>query len=126
VEIVRDLYAAMNARDLKAAVEFVHPEVEWIPDRRVGEGPIRGRESVLRFFTDTAEMFDHLVAEIERLSEIDDRVLAFIRVEGSGGLSGAGFDIRIGHLWTLRDGLVIRGEGYGSRAEALAAVGLRE
>lgn len=125
VEIVRDLYAAMNAHDVNAALELLHPEVEWVPDRRLGEEPIRGRESVLRFFTDMAEMFDRLVAEVERLSAIDDRVLAFVRVEGTGGSSGAGFEIRIGHLWTLRDGLVIRGEGYGNRTEALEAAGLQ-
>jgi uncharacterized protein len=125
VEIVRDLYAAMNAHDVNAALELLHPEVEWVPDRRLGEEPSRGRESVLRFFTDMAEMFDRLVAEVERLSAIDDRVLAFVRVEGTGGSSGAGFEIRIGHLWTLRDGLVIRGEGYGNRTEALEAAGLQ-
>ncbi len=34
--------------------------------------------------------------------------------------------IRVGHLWTVRDGQIVRGEGYGSRKQALEAVGLRE
>jgi uncharacterized protein len=126
VEIVRCLYRAMNDRDSERAAEFTHPEVEWIPDSRVGEGPVRGRENVIRFFADRAEMFDQLLTEIERCWEKDDQVVAFIRVTGSGQASGAQVDIRIGHLWTVRDGVVVRGEGYGDRSKALEAAGLRE
>ena len=126
VEIVRRLYKAMDARDVEAAAELAHPDAEWIPDSRVGQGPIRGRENIIQFFTDRAEMFDEFRTEAERFWETDDRVLAFVRVTGSGGASGATFDIRIGHLWTVRDGVVVRGEGYGNRDEALEAAGLSE
>ena len=40
--------------------------------------------------------------------DADDKVLAFVRVTGVGRARGAEFDIRIAHLWTLRDGLVVR------------------
>ena len=126
VEIVRRLYEAMNAGELEATSELIHPDAEWIPDSRVGEGPVRGRENVIRFFTDRAEMFDEFRTEPERFWETGDKILVFVRVTGRGGASGAEFDIRIGHLWTLRDGVVVRGEGYGNRDEALEAAGLRE
>ena len=126
VEIVRRLYRAMDARDVEAFAEFGHPDAEWIPDSRVGQGPVRGRENVIQFFTDRAEMFDEYHVEVERFWEKDDQVLAFVRVTGRGGASGATFDIRIGHLWTVRDGVVVRGEGYGDRAKALEAAGLSE
>jgi len=126
VEIVRSLYQAMNERDLARAGELVHPDVEWVPDSRVGEGPIRGRENVLQFFGDRAEMFDEIRVEVERIWEKGERVLAFITTTGRGHASGAEFEIRIGHLWTLRDGVVVRGEGYGDRSKALEAAGLRE
>ncbi len=126
IEIVRRLYHAMNARDLAAVSELTHPDAEWIPDSRVGEGPVRGREAVIRFFMDRAEMFDQLHAELERLLEKDDKVLAFVRTTGRGKGSGAEFEIRIGQLWTVHDGLVVRGEGYGDRSKALEAAGLSE
>jgi ketosteroid isomerase-like protein len=125
-EIVRRLYRAMDRRDTAAAADLAHADAEWIPDRRVGEGPVRGRDNVLRFFLDRAEMFGDLRTELERVWEKDDRVLAFIHVTGEGRASGAGFEIRIAHLWTLRDGLVVRGEGYGDRTEALEAAGVSE
>ncbi len=126
LEIVRRVYEAMNARDFEAFDELADQDAEWIPDSRVGEGPVRGRESVLRFFTDRAEMFSEVRTEVERLWDRDDRVLAFIRVTGRGRQSEAPFDLRVGHLWTIRDGLVVRGEGYGNRDEALEAAGLSE
>jgi ketosteroid isomerase-like protein len=48
VEVVRAAYAAMAARDVRRVSEYLRPDVEWIPDRRV-EGPIRGREKVIEF-----------------------------------------------------------------------------
>ena len=126
VEVVRSLYRAMNDRHPERAAEFADPELEWIPDSRVGEGPIQGRANVIDFFTDRAEMFDEFRMETERFWERDDRVLVFLRHTGRGRGSGAEFDIQIAHLWTLRDGVVVRGEGYGDRDEALEAAGLSE
>ena len=49
-------------------------------------------------------MFGEIDYEFERVCDRDDQVLVFLRVTGSGSASGAGFEIRIAHLWTLRDG----------------------
>jgi ketosteroid isomerase-like protein len=125
-EVVRRLYRAMDSRDIDAIVELADPDAEWVPDSRVGEGPVRGRENVIAFFLDRAEMFGDIRTDLERLWEKDDQVLAFIQVTGEGRASGAGFDIRIAHLWTLRDGVLVRGQGYGNRREALEAIGLSE
>jgi ketosteroid isomerase-like protein len=111
VEIVRRAYDAMRVRDLRTLIELSDPEVEWIPDRRVGEGPIRGRESVIEFHLDRAAMFGQIEVEFERWSEKDDKVLVFLHLTGSGAASGAGFDIRIAHLSTLRDGIMVQGKG---------------
>lgn len=126
VEVIRRIYSAMRARNASAVVHSVDKDAEWIPDRRVGEPPIRGRDSVIEFFLDRISAFGEVEFEIERLLEQDDRVLAFVRVAGSGAASGAGFEMRIAHLWALRDGIVVRGQGYGDRAEALEALGPRQ
>lgn len=77
-----------------------------------GRGGTRpGRENVFRFFVDRAEIFDDLRAEPEGIWGQGDKVLVFVRTTGRGKGSGAEFDIRIGHVGTLRDGLVVRGEG---------------
>ena len=126
VEIVRALYSAMEARDVRRVGELARSDIEWIPDRRVGAGPIRGRDKVIEFFTDRASMFSEIHPEVEQVRERNDQVLVFLRVAGSGSASGAGFEIRIAHLWTLRDRKLVRGRGFGNRNEALEAAGLRE
>jgi uncharacterized protein len=123
-EAVRRLYRLMNVGDVAAAAELLHPDAEWIPDSRVGQEPARGRENVMKFFTDTAEPFDFFHVEPEDLWETGDRVLVFVRVTGRGQAGGAPFEIRIAHLWTVRDGLLMRGEGYGDRSEALKVAGV--
>ena len=126
VEVVRRLYRAMDARDFDAIAELAHHDAEWINDRRVGEGPVRGLDNVIAFFTEQDEMFDELRAEPERFWETGTKVLVFVHQTGRGRASGAPFDIRIAHLWTLEDGVVVRGEGFGDRDEALEAAGLSE
>jgi ketosteroid isomerase-like protein len=126
IEIVRRLYRAMNDGNVADAAQLVHPDAEWISDPRVGQGPISGRETIVGYFKDMADSFEELVAEIERTWAKDDKVLAFVHVVGRGIRSGAEVDIRIAHLLTLRDGLVVRCEGYGDRGEALEAAALGE
>jgi ketosteroid isomerase-like protein len=106
--------------------EHAGTDVEWIPDRRVGVGPIRGRDKVIEFFTDNVSVFGDMDFEVEQIRDLDDQVLVFIRVRGSGSTSGASFDIRVAHLWTLRKGKLVRGQGFGDRDEALEAAGVSE
>lgn len=126
VEIIRRLYEAMNDQDADAVTEVTDPDVEWVSDPRLGMGPLLGRDAVIGFFQDQAETFEDLSVEVERLSESGDNVLAFLRVTGRGRASGAAIDISIGHVWALQDGVVVRGEGFGDRDEALRAAGLSE
>ena len=126
LELIRRVYRAMNARDAESAERLLSDDVEWIPDRRVGEGPIRGRRNVVEFFLDRGAMFDEFRHEVEALRGKEHQVLALVRVTGRGAGSGADFEIRIAHLWTTRNGLVIRGQGFGNRDEALEAAGLSE
>jgi uncharacterized protein len=124
LEVIRRLYRALDAGDVEAASELCDPDLEWIPDERIGQEPARGREQVTRYFLDRTGMFGEISTEIERLWDSEDTVLAFVRVSGSGVSSGAGFETRIAHLWSLSDGRVVRGEGFGDRGEALEAAGI--
>ncbi len=47
-QIIRAAYAAFNARDLDAAIELMHPEVDW-PNAWEG-GRVRGREAVRAYW----------------------------------------------------------------------------
>ena len=124
VALIRSLYEAMNAVDAEAASAMLAPDCEWVSDPRTGIRPKHGRDEVVTFFLDQAEMFGEVAVHVDELREAGDRVVALIRVKGSGFASGASVEIRIGHVWEIRDGTIVRGEGYGDRESALAAVGL--
>ena len=126
VEIVRRLYEAMNAADEAAAEKLIAPDAVWVSDPRVAQPPLEGRDAVISFFNEQAEMFEGLRIDIERLFDAGDRVVAFVYITGEGRTSGAPMAIRIGHVWTIRDGTVVKGEGFGDRDEALRAAGLED
>ena len=63
---------------------------------------------------------------MEELEPIPNHVLFGGRVTACGRKSGVPLDERIWAIWELRDGRLLRGTAYRSRADALEAVGLRE
>ena len=117
-ELVRALYVAWSANDRAAVEGLLAPEVEWIPDPRTGQSVQRGREAVVGFIEERAEMFDSIGIDAESIEADEGRVLALIRITGEGSESGASFDISIGHVWDVRDGLIVRGRGFGDRGQA--------
>jgi ketosteroid isomerase-like protein len=64
--------------------------------------------------------------EVERIFDLGDRVLAFVRYRGIGKGSGVPVDVGNAQLVTLRDGKVIRWAVFGDRAKALEAARLSE
>jgi ketosteroid isomerase-like protein len=63
---------------------------------------------------------------IEKVRAAGDQVATVARVFGKGRLSGAPFESRIGQLFTLRNGRVVRLEVFDDPAEAFRAAGLSE
>ena len=63
-----------------------------------------------------------LTLEADELIGSGDRILALVRWRGRG--KGSGIEVEAGgaHIWTFRDGLVIRLEVYRDRDEARAAL----
>jgi ketosteroid isomerase-like protein len=127
VEIVRSVYA--DPRGLTAAASGkVAPDAEFdftaaYPDRPV----MRGVEELRRFRDSGPWGGSPIHFEPERFFDVDgERVLVFARVSATGQGSGAPVEIRVAHEFTIRDGLVVRFKVYGSRDEALEALGLRE
>jgi ketosteroid isomerase-like protein len=126
LEMVRALYEAMNRGDWDALFANAAPEIEWETDpRHPKAGIYRGRAAFRDFVEDLDDPFEQTVIEPEQFFEQGDQVVAFVKIRRR--LSGGGeIEIRIGELWTFRDGKLVRGQGFGEREKALEAVGLRE
>jgi uncharacterized protein len=125
LEIVRAAYDAGNRGDWDEFFGWFHPDAEWESDPRVpNAGIYRGREDVRRFIEDQDAPFESTVAEIERLIPSGDQVLALVKVTRRLRGSTAEMEIRIAHLWSVRDARVGRVQSFAERKRALEAIGL--
>jgi ketosteroid isomerase-like protein len=65
--------------------------------------------------------------QIEELIDAGDKVLAFVRTDGRGKMSGVEVQARVWNVWTFRNGKPAELTYFGEdRAAALEAVGLSE
>jgi ketosteroid isomerase-like protein len=101
----------------------------WDPDVEMdtfGMGePMRasGRDAVAATLGDWLSAWERpLVIELDELVQRGDRILALMRWRGRGKESGVQMEAPGAHLWTFRDGLIVRFDVYRDRDEARAAL----
>ena len=93
-----------------------------LPDAQLGLGR-QGFESWTQAWDEAWESWD---IENEKYVDAGDQVVVLTRVSGLGKGSGVPVQQHGGFVISLRAGKVIRLDYFGSHAEALEAVGLRE
>jgi ketosteroid isomerase-like protein len=116
-------------RDLDGVVRFWAPDIDWraIEGAPDDVGLIKGREALRHYYEQWYEMFDELRGDAEELIDGgEDRVVAVMRVAGRMKGSEAEVDMRLAIVYTVQNGLVVRGREYATREQALAAAGLTE
>jgi ketosteroid isomerase-like protein len=80
----------------------------------------------MRFLEQFWEEFDEAHVEPQEFIETRNSVLAVFTFRGRGKQSGVQVNMEGFHLWTFRDGKIIRGQGFLDREAALEAAGLSE
>jgi ketosteroid isomerase-like protein len=129
VEVIRNIYEAWNRGDLDSAFEVFDQDIEWVlPEGGLNSGVYRGHDEVRRLLDGYLEAFEFLRPEPERFFDAGDRIVVFIRTSVRSKGSGAEAAVRPAHLWTIREGKVVRMEVFpaAKRDQALEAVGLSE
>jgi ketosteroid isomerase-like protein len=131
VELVRRFIEAFNRGDLEGAIALVDPppESEFVPGDFGPElmGVQRGPEGMRRALEMFWGEFDHAHIEVHELIDAGDQVFVSATFRGRGKQSGA--ETSWGPLWgvwTMRDGRMVRWQGFTDRDAALEAAGLRE
>ena len=107
--IVRRLYEAFDAARFEAdlfdpAVEYVNPADAIEPGTRKGTDQMRDALESVR------EGFGEAKVEVERLQEAGDSVAVRLSMGVRGPASGIEGAVPQSHLWTFRDGKVVRFE----------------
>jgi uncharacterized protein len=128
VELVRRMYVAFATQGREAAVEYLHPDIEWLPPADAPTaGTYRGLDQVRAQLEDWTEQFSGYAWEPHDFSSAPGgRVVVVGQQHGTGVVSGADVQEAAVHVWTVRDGRAIRLEMYHSRAAALQALGLAD
>jgi ketosteroid isomerase-like protein len=127
VEIVRAALSAIRECDRRAAAALFAPDVEWhntssFPGPRVCVGP----DAIIDFWITLTEGFESFGEAIEKMLDVDGRVVVGFHQWGTGRQSGVPFDLRYAAIIELMDARVVRVDIHGGYAKALRAVGLRE
>jgi ketosteroid isomerase-like protein len=127
VEALRAEYAAMSRKDWNAVLTTAHQDFELkTPSEGLDDGIVRGVENTRRAFEEFFGPYDELTVEPESFFEGDDQIVVFFLQRARPAGSSAFIERRAAHLWTLRDGKVVRLEIFPQRAKALEAAGLSE
>ncbi len=122
---LRRAYDAFNRQDFDAAMEIVHPEVEF--NRPGGQAPVSGADAMREWMEPDA--FEEQTIEPVELTVEGNKVLVLQHARARGAGSGIDLDILSWAVWTLDDaGLATRVDSYlhHDKAEALEAAGLSE
>jgi ketosteroid isomerase-like protein len=128
VEFVRIYFEAWDAGGINAVADFWDPQITW----RSAEGAIddvgviRGVEAMRAYADDWLDNFDDVHFELEEVIDAGEQVVSVQRITGRARGSGVETELRYAVVNTVRNGKLVRGREYWTRAEALEAVGLSE
>ncbi len=118
---------AFSRADVDAALEAVHPEIEFIPARAAMQGAFHGHEGMRRFFADNEENFDLFHATYPEIRRIDgDRMVALGSVRTRGKSSGVETEVPSAVVLDFRDGKVVRFEDLGDERMAMTMARSRD
>ena len=128
VELTRQAYEAWNEGDLDWMLDHMTEDFEFQPGLGFSDldAVIRGKEGWRRFAETWREAWEDITVRVERIEELDDRVVALLTFDGRGRGSGVEVSLRVGHVATVRDGRLSKLVSNASWDEALEAVGLSE
>jgi ketosteroid isomerase-like protein len=99
---------------------------DFVLDTQV-QGSYRGRDECQAFLEDQISAFESSTAEPVEVFEGGEHVAVFVKLRARPKESSAEIEaLMIGHLFTLRDGLIVRLQTFPQREKALEAAGLSE
>ncbi len=92
----------------------------------IASEPRPGLAGLRSAWLDWLEPWDSYRVEIERVTDVGDRVLVFSRDFGRRTGTTNEVELKASAVWTVREGKIARAEFFVARAKALEAVGLPE
>jgi ketosteroid isomerase-like protein len=127
VQALHQLRPADLASGRRDPIDFFDPNVEWLPAAQslLAGDTYHGHEGVRRFWTELLSTWDEYLVEPTEFVDLGDQVAVIMRIRAR---SGRGIEVNEtwSGLYTLRQGRIVRFQGFTNRDGALEAVGLPE
>ena len=123
MEIVRLVWEAIERRDTETLFALYDPAITWESCYGPLTGVYHGHDGVRQFFRDWMESIESFEAHAETFIDTGDAVVVGLRIRGHGRASGVEIDMPQGHVYTVRNGLVVHVALHESEAAALQAAG---
>ena len=123
VEVIAELYEALARRDLPAMMNLIDPDIIVSQTRMLPwGGEYYGVEGVQKFFT---QLFSYVESQlaVDEFVDAGDRVIVIGSTRGRVLATGAQFNLRAVHVWTVKGGRGIRFEPNVDTPKMLAALG---
>jgi ketosteroid isomerase-like protein len=126
VELITRMYRAWNSGDMEALVDAFAADVEVRPalGAFLASTVYRGHEGVATLYEETYEPWAELHAEPQRFIDAGERTVVVVALQAR--VPGGRVDVEgeIAQVVTVRDGKIVRLDGYEEPDAALAAVGV--
>jgi ketosteroid isomerase-like protein len=124
-QAVRLFAEAINRGDAEAAVAVSDPEIEFLSVLAVSGRAYRGHDGVRQYFDDVASAWAEWRVELHRMAPAPDgRVAIVMTMHFRGKESGVALSDSSAHVWTLRNGKLLRNHPYREHEQALREVGV--
>jgi len=128
VRLIQELYGAFARGDVPAVLAAFDPRIEWHeaesnPYQPSGAAWV-GPDAVLQhLFLRLAGDWEGITVHPRVLHDAGDTVVMEGRYSGTHASSGRALDAQVCHVWTLRDGEVVRFQQYVDTARLHAVMG---
>ena len=111
VDVVRAAYAAYNRGELEEGRRYLAPDLEWVLPQSALHGQVlRGPDALLDELESEFEAFSSIRREPLELRQCGECVRAVIASSMRGRLSGIELEQRAQHVFTVREGMIVRAE----------------
>ncbi|MES2939393.1 MAG: nuclear transport factor 2 family protein [Pseudomonadota bacterium] len=125
VGVVKHMYASFHRGDIDAVLATFSDDIDWLqsgpPDTFPFAGPFHGRNGMLDYFKGLKEALDiQEFVEVEFIGH-EDRVIVFGTEKGVVKPTGGAYRYDWTHVFTMRDGKVVKYRDYYDTAAVLRA-----
>lgn len=124
VAVIQGIYDKFSRGDIPGILNQLDPQAELVyegPAAIPWTGHRRGRDEWARFFQIVGENVDEVRVTMEPFAAQGDNVVAVGRYQARFKATGKRIDSPLVHLWTLRNGLVVRCLEFTDTAAEVAA-----